>query len=73
MTQPGKWPLFNPSSVSGQFREVHLLPYHKTGSHKYRRLEKEYDFGDLETPGDEWMQLLREQIESAGPQVTIGG
>ena len=57
----------------GQFREVHLLPYHNTGSHKYRRLEKEYDFGDLETPGDDWMQLFREQIESTGPQVTIGG
>jgi pyruvate formate lyase activating enzyme len=57
----------------GQFREVHLLPYHKTGSHKYRRLEKEYEFGDLETPGDARMQLLREQIESAGVQVTVGG
>ncbi|MDF1571988.1 MAG: glycyl-radical enzyme activating protein [Bacteroidales bacterium] len=57
----------------GQFREVHLLPYHKTGAHKYRRLEKEYDFGDMETPGDEWMQRLREQIESAGVLVTIGG
>jgi pyruvate formate lyase activating enzyme len=57
----------------GQFREVHLLPYHKTGTHKYRRLDMEYDFGDLETPPDEKMQLLREQIESAGVQVTIGG
>ncbi len=52
---------------------VHLLPYHHIGSDKYRRLEMEYTFADVEEPGDKRMQELKKEFESTGIPVSIGG
>lgn len=57
----------------GAFTELHLLPFHRIGSHKYRRLEREYSFSDLEEPSDDSMQQLKLKFRSVGVEVTIGG
>lgn len=61
------------SKRTGRFREVHLLPYHKTGTGKYSRIDMEYQLDGLETPQEEWMQEIKNEYEQLGIKVTIGG
>ncbi len=56
-----------------KFKEVHILPYHKIGSDKYRRLDLEYSLGDLMEPGKEHLNMIKQKFESAGIKVSIGG
>ncbi len=55
------------------FHEVHLLPYHRTGTEKYRRLEKEYTFS--EPPGTEADRLepFNNALARLGVNVLRGG
>ncbi len=53
--------------------EMHILPYHRMGSDKYRWLGREYTLGDIVTPGDEQMELLRKSAEDCGINCRIGG
>ena len=52
---------------------IELLPYHKFGTQTYSRIGREYRLADVETPGDEHMQRLKDIIESCGVSVQIGG
>ena len=52
---------------------INLLPYHKIGAHKYERLGMEFKAQEIEEPSDGKMQLVKEQFEDAGYQVSIGG
>lgn len=52
---------------------LHLLPYHKIGSDKYRRLQKDFSFGDINEPSDHSMKELKFKMESCGVDVVIGG
>jgi pyruvate formate lyase activating enzyme len=61
------------SKRKGKLSDVHLLPYHKIGSDKYRRMEKEYSFQEVEEPTDSHMRELKKKIESCGVVVTVGG
>jgi len=53
-------------------KEVHLLPYHRLGEAKYRKLGKKYDL-EASTPDDETVRRLSGILESRGLVVKIGG
>ena len=53
--------------------EIHLLPYHNMGRDKYTGLGREYGMGDLKSPTNELMQVLKQTAEQFGLKVQIGG
>ena len=53
--------------------EIHLLPYHRMGSDKYRWLDRKYTLTEIVTPEDEHMQLLKSAAEECGIKCQIGG
>lgn len=52
---------------------VHILPYHKAGAEKYRRLGLSYKLPGLEPPSQEHMQEIKALLEEYGMTVKIGG
>lgn len=54
-------------------REIHLLPYHRMGSDKYRWLGREYSLSDIMPPTEEKMNSLKEVAKRAGIECIIGG
>ncbi len=61
------------SSLGENFKRIELLPYHKYGTQTYSRLGREYQLADVEPPGDDHMERLKEIVESRGLRVQIGG
>ena len=57
----------------GKDVKVHLLPYHRLGETKYERLECVSSAAYIKPPTDEYMEKLKELVESFGLTVTIGG
>ena len=57
----------------GKDVKVHLLPYHRLGETKYERLECVSNAAYIKPPTDEYMEKLKELVESFGLTVTIGG
>lgn len=53
--------------------EIHLLPYHNMGRDKYTGLGREYGMGDLKSPTNELMEVLKQTAEQFGLKVQIGG
>ncbi len=53
--------------------EMHLLPYHNMGRDKYTGLGREYGMGDLKSPTNELMEVLKQTAEQFGLKVQIGG
>lgn len=53
--------------------EIDLLPYHRLGQDKYKRLGQEYILGDMPTMKDEEVTGLRDILLSYGLNVKIGG
>lgn len=53
--------------------EVHLLPYHNTGTGKYARLNMPYLLKDLVPPAPETVAQLGRKLEGLGLAVTVGG
>ena len=53
--------------------QVNLLPYHKMGMDKYRRLDLEYKLSGMEKPTDEKMKEIELKFKKAGIKVKIGG
>ncbi len=53
--------------------EMHLLPYHRLGTSKYRRLDREYALPSLKPPTEEAMARLKALLEELGLRVRIGG
>ena len=53
-------------------KEVHLLPYHRLGEVKYRRLGRTYLF-DGRTPDEAELHWAASLIEGYGLPVQIGG
>jgi pyruvate formate lyase activating enzyme len=58
---------------TGSLRKINLLPYHKTGSSKYKKFNIPYRMGNTEPPGKEKMQALKELFMQTGVKVKIGG
>lgn len=53
--------------------EIHLLPYHKFGTDKYRWLGREYLMKDIDSPTDKLMEELKQTVEGFGIKCQIGG
>ncbi|WP_251860995.1 trans-4-hydroxy-L-proline dehydratase activase [Clostridium sp. Marseille-Q2269] len=53
--------------------QVNLLPYHKMGMDKYKRLKMEYKLTGDEKPSDNKMDDIAEKFKKAGIKVKIGG
>ncbi len=53
-------------------KEVHLLPYHRLGVSKYRKLRKEYGLQAF-APDDTTLSSLRLILETRGLRVKVGG
>lgn len=60
------------SSLEKQF-PLHLLPYHRVGSDKYRRMGKPYPMSGLEPPSEEQTAVIAEHMRSYGIEVRVGG
>jgi len=53
--------------------QVNLLPYHKMGMDKYRRLNMQYKLSGEETPTEEAMNQIAQKFKKAGIKIKIGG
>lgn len=53
--------------------QVNLLPYHKMGMDKYKRLTMEYKLSGMEKPSDEKIAEIVEKFRKVGIKVRIGG
>lgn len=53
--------------------EMHLLPYHRIGTDKYKGLGREYSLSHIEPPSREKMDRLLEVVNSQGLKGQIGG
>ncbi len=53
--------------------EIHLLPYHSMGRDKYIGLGREYSMGDIKSPTNELMEVLKQTAEQFGLKAYIGG
>ncbi len=54
-------------------KAVHLLPYHKTGLSKYKRLRRDNILKNLEPPSDHQIEVLAQKFQDVGFSVKIGG
>jgi pyruvate formate lyase activating enzyme len=61
------------STKTGMIKKINLLPFHKTGSSKYKKFNILYRMGNAEPPGKEKMQKLKEFFMETGIKVKIGG
>lgn len=52
---------------------INLLPYHKTGSSKYRRLNIPYRMDNVKQPSSERMKEIKYLFSGTGIKVKIGG
>ncbi len=53
--------------------QVNLLPYHKMGMDKYRRLKMIYKLSGMEKPSDERMEEIADKFKKSGIKIKIGG
>lgn len=53
--------------------QVNLLPYHKMGMDKYKRLNEKYKLEDLKEPTPKQMKEISEYFKENGLNVKIGG
>jgi pyruvate formate lyase activating enzyme len=53
--------------------KISLLPYHKTGSSKYKRFGREWKMEGIEPPSGDEMRILKEMFSGTGVKVKIGG
>lgn len=54
------------SSLGNNLLRIELLPYHQLGMHNYIRMGRDYLLKDLEPPGPEQMDQLREIVKGLG-------
>ena len=53
--------------------EMHLLPYHRIGTDKYKGLGRDYSLAHIEPPSKEKMDRLLDVVNSCGLRGQIGG
>ncbi|UYP01191.1 glycyl-radical enzyme activating protein [Oceanotoga sp. DSM 15011] len=56
-----------------KFSQLNILPYHKMGKDKYRRLNMKTYMEELESPSDERILEIKKMFEDSGIKVKIGG
>jgi pyruvate formate lyase activating enzyme len=54
-------------------RDIDLLPYHRIGTDKYRRLGRPYQLAQLQPPSSEAMENIRRVFADAGIEASVGG
>src|SRR5450830_631914 len=54
-------------------RDIDLLPYHRIGTDKYRRLGRPYELAELQPPSAEAMENIRRAFADAGIEASMGG
>jgi pyruvate formate lyase activating enzyme len=54
-------------------RQINVLPYHKTAIHKFRRLGRPYQLGQIPDPTPEHLEKVRQKLGAFGLTVTKGG
>jgi len=54
-------------------RDIDLLPYHRIGTDKYRRLGRPYELAELQPPSAEAMEHIRRIFADAGIEASVGG
>jgi pyruvate formate lyase activating enzyme len=52
---------------------VELLPYHRLGTSKYKKLEIHYPLPNVKPPKSKRLRLLKEVVESEGMECRIEG
>jgi pyruvate formate lyase activating enzyme len=52
--------------------KISLLPYHKAGELKYKRLGRKFPFRLTEPPGERHIQEAKRFLETFGVEVTVG-
>lgn len=55
------------------FRKIHILPFHKAGEGKYEVLKLKNPMKEIKPPSPEQVVKVKEEFESHGFQVMIGG
>lgn len=63
----------NFASTLDGVKEIHLLPYHRYGSDKYKGLGRKYLLEDIVPPTNEKMEQLKAAAEMSGLKCQIGG
>ena len=53
--------------------EIHLLPFHQYGAHKYGGLNRQYELKSYNTPGEKKLRTLSDVISRRGFRAVIGG
>ncbi|MBM4017818.1 MAG: glycyl-radical enzyme activating protein [Planctomycetes bacterium] len=61
------------AASAGGVRRVNLLPYHKTGVHKFRQLGRAYRLERLAPPSPERMEDVAARFRAFGLRVRVGG
>jgi len=56
-----------------RFRQVNLLPYHRGGEAKLKRLNKKGPLVDFKIPSEKGLEEVKERLTSQGFRVKIGG
>ncbi len=65
--------MFIKETQTPALKKINLLPFHKTGSSKYRSLNLPFLLQNIETPTSERMQEIQEIFMNTGIKVKIGG
>jgi len=56
-----------------EVKKIELLPYHRMGELKYKKLGRKYELEGVSSPSNEQMQELARIVKSYGLEVQIGG
>lgn len=54
-------------------KELNLLPYHRLGEAKYRRLGREYQLNEVKVPTVEEIEAVAKQLQIADLKIQVGG
>lgn len=60
-------------SPLGNVEEVDVLPYHKLGIEKYKRLGMKYRMGEIQPPSKQDVARIAERLRNLGLKVKVGG
>jgi pyruvate formate lyase activating enzyme len=66
-------------SKTGEFlckngiENIHVLPYHRAGTEKYRSLGRKYKLNRVKSPSDRELRRIKRKLQAFGLKVRIGG
>jgi pyruvate formate lyase activating enzyme len=61
------------TSETGSLKKLNLIPFHKTGSAKYKKFNIPCRSGDIQPPSEQKMVELKKFFQDAGLKVKVGG